>query len=134
MNCTGLPTGVQVPTWTQPAVNPYPSTHGYTAPKGALRGVEGIPVMGLPWEGIIIHSQHQQIPYFGTVPTVITVIVQYLTALDSAYSIRCHRVPVPWEHSTDTVRLQYVLHKTTSPNFSKSHRLPHPHPHSTTTV
>jgi len=40
------------------------------------------------------------------------------TVFDSAYSIRCHRVPVPREHSSDTVRLQYVLHKLTSQNFS----------------
>jgi len=56
------------------------------------------------------------------------------TVCDSAYSIHCHRVPVPQEHSTDTVHLQYMLHKVTSPNFTKSHHLPHPHPHSTTTA
>ena len=56
------------------------------------------------------------------------------TVFDSAYSIRCHRVPVPREHSSDIVRLQYVLHKVTSQNFTKFHRLPHPHPHSTTTT
>jgi len=49
------------------------------------------------------------------------------TVFDSTYSICCHMVPVPWEHSSDTVRLQYVLHKVTSQNFSKSHCLPHPH-------
>jgi len=50
------------------------------------------------------------------------------TVFDSTYSIRCHRIPVPWEHSSDTVHLQYVLHKLTSQIFSKSHRLPHPTP------
>jgi len=32
------------------------------------------------------------------------------------------------EHSADTVCLQYMLHKVTSQNFSKSHHLPHPLP------
>jgi len=30
------------------------------------------------------------------------------TVFDSAYSIRCHRVSVPLEHSAGTVHLQYV--------------------------
>ena len=41
---------------------------------------------------IIALAPHQQIPYFGTVPTVITIIVQ---------------------HSADTAPLQYRLHKVT---------------------
>jgi len=44
------------------------------------------------------------------------------------------QVPVPWEHSSDTVSLQYMLHKVTSQNFTKFHHLPHPHPHSTPTT
>jgi len=43
------------------------------------------------------------------------------TVFDSAYSTRYHRVPVPQEPSTDTVHLQYVLHKVTSQNFSMVH-------------
>lgn len=37
VNCRGKPPGIQVPTRTRPAVEPYPPTHGYIAPKGTLR-------------------------------------------------------------------------------------------------
>ena len=54
VNCRGKPMGIQVPTWTWPATDPYPPTQGYIAPKGTLRGPKGIPTTGLPQEGTYI--------------------------------------------------------------------------------
>ena len=42
---------------------------------------------------------HQQIPYFGTALTAITILVQYLTA---HYSTHCGRVPATCEYITST--------------------------------
>ena len=48
---------------------------------------------------------HQQIPYFGTVPTVITIIVQYLTALTAYVSTGSQFHGNPALTQPDTVRV-----------------------------
>jgi len=49
---------------------------------------------------IIALAPHQQIPYFRTVPTVITIIVQYLTVLTAyiATGFQFHRNTVLTQH------------------------------------
>jgi len=75
-----------------------------------------------------LEKVHQQIPYFVTVPTVITIIVQYLTVLTAYVTTGSQFHGNPALTQPDTARLQYVSHKVTLQNFPKSHRCVTPPP------
>ena len=67
------------------------------------------------WQGIV--APHQQIPYFGTVLTVIIIIVQYLTVL-TAY------VATGSQFHRNTALAQYVYSTCYIRYFTKFHQVP----------